>query len=121
MTSEAEISFINFLIDHTCHAVTRLESFTGLGNEPSLTFRHKVAELKGKIGGDLGRLGFEGFELLTSCASRTYALSGSSSKTKGISSAANLQTAEASAGFDSVRFNDISSLSIRPLAVSLDC
>ena len=79
MTSEAEISFINFLIDPSCHAVTRLESFTGLGNEPSLTFRHKVAELKGKIGGDLGRLGFEGFELLTSCASRTYALSGSAS------------------------------------------
>ena len=54
MTSEAEISFINFLIDPTCHAVTRLESFTGFGNEPSLTFRHKVAELNGRSGVGLG-------------------------------------------------------------------
>jgi len=66
---------MNALIEPTVHAVTLLESFTGFGNDPSLTFRHKVAELNGKSGVGLGLFVFEGFELFTNCASRTYALS----------------------------------------------
>lgn len=75
---------MNDLMEPTCHAVTRGESFTGLGNDPSLTLRHKVAGLNGKIGGGLVVSGFGDldvfrFELLTSCDSRRKALSGNSS------------------------------------------
>jgi hypothetical protein len=45
---------MNARIEPTVHAVTLLESFTGFGNDPSLTFRHKVAELNGRSGVGLG-------------------------------------------------------------------
>jgi hypothetical protein len=77
--SEVVTALINFLSAPTCHAVTRIESFVGFGNEPSLTFRHKVAELNGKSGGGCGFFGFRDFELFTNCDSRTKALSGNSS------------------------------------------
>ena len=78
-------SFMNSLISPTRHAVTRVDSFTGLGNEPSATLRHKVAGLNGKIGaGSVGCESFDSdffrFELLTSCDSRRNALSGNLSK-----------------------------------------
>lgn len=84
MISEAVTSFINLRSDPTCHAVTRLESFTGFGKEPSLTFRHKVAELNGKIGVDCGLFDFDRLELFTNCDSRIKALSGNSSNDVGL-------------------------------------
>jgi hypothetical protein len=62
------------LTSATCHAVTRVESLTGFGKVPAATLRHKVAELKGKRAGYLGRLGSK-----TKCDSRRKALSGNSS------------------------------------------
>ena len=56
---------------------TRSESFTGLGNVPALTLRHKVGALNGNGAGWSGLLG-----LWTSWLSRMKALSGSASNTE---------------------------------------
>ena len=60
----------------TFQAVTRSDNFTGLGNVPAFTLRHKVGALNGRGAGVSGLFG-----LWTNCASRIYALSGSESKT----------------------------------------
>ncbi len=58
----------------TFQAVTRSDSFIGLGNVPAATLRHKVGSLKGSGAVLSGRFG-----LCTSWAARTYALFGSAS------------------------------------------
>lgn len=58
-------------ISPTFQAVTRSDSFTGLGNVPAFTFRHSVGAENGKGAGLSGCLG-----LWTNCASRMNALSG---------------------------------------------
>jgi hypothetical protein len=65
----------------TFQAVTRSESFDGLGNVPAFTLRQRVGALKGNGAGVDGRLG-----LCTSCASRMKALSGRASN-EGIAAA----------------------------------
>ena len=44
----ASRAFTQARMSPTFHAVTRFESFIGLGKLPSFTSRHKVGELNGK-------------------------------------------------------------------------
>lgn len=62
------------LTEPTFQAVTRSDSLIGFGKVPAFTLRHKVGALNGSGAVLVGRLA-----LWTSCASRTYALSGSAS------------------------------------------
>ena len=70
----SEGAFRKILTSETLHAVTLVESFTGLGKVPAATLRHNVAALNGRGAAYWGRLGSS-----TSCDSRINALSGSSS------------------------------------------
>lgn len=63
----------------TLNAVTRSDSFIGLGNVPAFTLRQSVGAEKGSGAGESGRFG-----LCTSCDSRMKALSGRASKTEWI-------------------------------------